>query len=97
VPAHIALDTPGLFADPQLQHRGHFVEIAHDIFPAMTIESSRLRLSGTPAPSRARSLPGPRQPLRTRNPPRLLTGAHRRPRGSRGALLAGFAASSGPW
>jgi crotonobetainyl-CoA:carnitine CoA-transferase CaiB-like acyl-CoA transferase len=58
VPAHIALDTPGLFADPQLQHRGHFIEIAHDIFPATTIESSRLRLSETPArrPERALSL-----------------------------------------
>jgi crotonobetainyl-CoA:carnitine CoA-transferase CaiB-like acyl-CoA transferase len=58
VPAHIALDTPGLFADPQLQHRGHFIEIAHGIFPATTIESSRLRLSETPArrPERALSL-----------------------------------------
>jgi crotonobetainyl-CoA:carnitine CoA-transferase CaiB-like acyl-CoA transferase len=55
VPAHVALDTPGLFADPQLQQRGHFIEIAHEMFPAMTIESSRLRFSRTPArhPERA--------------------------------------------
>jgi crotonobetainyl-CoA:carnitine CoA-transferase CaiB-like acyl-CoA transferase len=45
VAAHTALDTPGLFADPQLQHRGHFIEIAHDIYSTTTIESSRLRLS----------------------------------------------------
>jgi crotonobetainyl-CoA:carnitine CoA-transferase CaiB-like acyl-CoA transferase len=58
VPAHTALDTPGLFADAQLQQRGHFIEIAHEMFPSMTIESSRLRFSRTPAraPERALSL-----------------------------------------
>jgi len=45
VPAHVVLDMPGLFACPQLQHRGHFVEIAHEIFGTTTIESSRLRFS----------------------------------------------------
>ena len=45
IPAHAVLDTPGLFACPQLQHRGHFVEIAHEIFGTTTIESSRLRFS----------------------------------------------------
>ena len=40
---------PGLFACPQLQHRGHFVEIAHEIFGTTTIESTRLRFSRTPA------------------------------------------------
>jgi benzylsuccinate CoA-transferase BbsF subunit len=45
VPAHAVLDTPGLFACPQLQHRGHFVAIPHDVFGTTTIESSRLRLS----------------------------------------------------
>ena len=58
IPAHAALDTPGLFADPQLQHRGHFVEIAHDIYPSTTIESSRLKLSRAPerTPERALTL-----------------------------------------
>ena len=58
VPAHVAHDMPGLFADPQLRARGHFIEIAHDIYPSTTIESSRLRLSRTPArtPERALSL-----------------------------------------
>ncbi|HKA15336.1 MAG TPA: CoA transferase [Myxococcota bacterium] len=45
VPAHAVLDMPGLFACPQLQHRGHFVEIGHEIFGSTTIESSRLRFS----------------------------------------------------
>jgi crotonobetainyl-CoA:carnitine CoA-transferase CaiB-like acyl-CoA transferase len=58
VPAHAALDMPGLFADRQLRHRGHFIEIAHDIYSTTTIESSRLHLSRTPArhPERALSL-----------------------------------------
>jgi crotonobetainyl-CoA:carnitine CoA-transferase CaiB-like acyl-CoA transferase len=58
IAAHEALDMPGLFADPQLRHRGHFIEIAHDVFPTTTIESSRLKLSRNPArvPERALSL-----------------------------------------
>ncbi len=58
IPTHAALDTPALFTDPQLQHRGHFIEIAHDIYPTTTIESSRLRLSRSEArtPERAITL-----------------------------------------
>ncbi|MCP5042417.1 MAG: CoA transferase, partial [bacterium] len=58
IPAHAALDTPGLFHDPQLRHREHFVEIAHDVYPTTTIESSRLKLSRAAArtPERALSL-----------------------------------------
>jgi len=56
IPAHAALDTPGLFADPQLQHRGHFVEIPHDIYSSTTIESSRLKLSHAPARTPERAL-----------------------------------------
>ena len=58
IAAHTALDMPGLFADSQLLHRGHFIEIAHDVFPSTTIESSRLSLSRSPAkvPERALSL-----------------------------------------
>jgi crotonobetainyl-CoA:carnitine CoA-transferase CaiB-like acyl-CoA transferase len=57
VPAHAVLDTPGLFACPQLQHRGHFVAIPHDLYGTTTIESSRLRLSRSCAqvPERALS------------------------------------------
>jgi crotonobetainyl-CoA:carnitine CoA-transferase CaiB-like acyl-CoA transferase len=55
VPAHAVLDMPGLYACPQLHHRGHFVEIAHDLYGTTTIESSRLRFSRTRArvPERA--------------------------------------------
>ncbi|MEE2663790.1 MAG: CoA transferase [Myxococcota bacterium] len=45
VPVHAVLDTPGLFACPQLQHREHYLEIEHDIYQTTTVESSRLRLS----------------------------------------------------
>ena len=55
VPAHAVLDMPGLFADAQLQARGHFVELPHPIHGNATIEASRSRLSHTPAriPERA--------------------------------------------
>jgi crotonobetainyl-CoA:carnitine CoA-transferase CaiB-like acyl-CoA transferase len=49
VPAHAVLDTPGVYACPQLQHRGHYLEIAHEIYQTTTIESSRLRLSRSQA------------------------------------------------
>jgi crotonobetainyl-CoA:carnitine CoA-transferase CaiB-like acyl-CoA transferase len=55
VPSHPVHDTPGLYACPQLQHRGHYLEVAHEIFQTTTIESTRLRLSRAPArvPERA--------------------------------------------
>ena len=58
VPVHEALQTPALFEDPQLQLRGHFVEIGHDIFPTTTVESSRLVLSRSAprVPERALSM-----------------------------------------
>jgi crotonobetainyl-CoA:carnitine CoA-transferase CaiB-like acyl-CoA transferase len=45
VPAHAVLDMPGVAECPQLKHRGHFVEIPHEIFGTTTIESSRLCFS----------------------------------------------------
>jgi crotonobetainyl-CoA:carnitine CoA-transferase CaiB-like acyl-CoA transferase len=58
IASHAALDMPGLFADEQLAHRGHFIEIAHDLYPTTTIESSRLRLARAAPrqPGRALSL-----------------------------------------
>jgi len=55
VPAHAVLDTPGLSTCPQLRHRGHFVEIGHELYGTTTVESSRLRFSRTQArvPERA--------------------------------------------
>ena len=49
IAAHETLDTPGLHACPQLQHRGHYVETAHEIYQTTTIESSRLKLSDAEA------------------------------------------------
>ncbi len=37
------------YADAQLWHRGHFVELKHPIHGTTTVESSRFRLSRTPA------------------------------------------------
>ena len=45
IAAHEVLDTMGLYADPQLHHRGHYVETPHEIYQTHTIESSRLQLS----------------------------------------------------
>jgi benzylsuccinate CoA-transferase BbsF subunit len=55
IPSHAVLDTPALYADPQLEHRGHYIEIEHEMYQTSTVESSRLLLSRTPArrPERA--------------------------------------------
>jgi crotonobetainyl-CoA:carnitine CoA-transferase CaiB-like acyl-CoA transferase len=45
VPAHAVLDTPELYSDPHLQERGHFQEVAHEIYGTSTVESSRLVMS----------------------------------------------------
>jgi benzylsuccinate CoA-transferase BbsF subunit len=47
---------PGLYADAQLQARGHFVEIPHPQHGMVTIEGSRSRLSRTPARAPERAL-----------------------------------------
>ncbi len=49
VPAHVVQNSPELYADPQLQHRGHFVEVPHEIHDPTTVEGSRFKLSRTPA------------------------------------------------
>lgn len=55
VPAHEVLDMPGLYADPQLRHRGHYVAIEHPTHGTVATEAARFRLSRTPArvPARA--------------------------------------------
>jgi benzylsuccinate CoA-transferase BbsF subunit len=35
--------------DPQLLHRGHFVEVPHEIHGTTVVEGSRFKLSRTPA------------------------------------------------
>ena len=45
VPAHEVVDTVGLYACPQMQHRGHWIEAEHSIYQTTFIESGRLKLS----------------------------------------------------
>jgi benzylsuccinate CoA-transferase BbsF subunit len=60
VPAHAVQSSADLSADPQLAARGHFVPVAHPTAGDGWIESSRIRLSRTPArtPTVAPSLGG---------------------------------------
>jgi crotonobetainyl-CoA:carnitine CoA-transferase CaiB-like acyl-CoA transferase len=49
VPAHVHSSSTEAMADPQLLHRGHFVEVSHAVHGKTTVEGSRFRLSRTPA------------------------------------------------
>ena len=49
VAAHAVQDSAEALRDPQLVHRGHFVELEHEIHGTTTVEGSRFRLSRTPA------------------------------------------------
>ncbi|HEV8711770.1 MAG TPA: CoA transferase [Candidatus Binatia bacterium] len=49
VPASAVRTLHELSTDPQLVHRGHFVELAHPTHGKTTVEGSRFRLSRTPA------------------------------------------------
>ncbi len=47
IPAHEVLDTVGLYACPQMQHRGHWLPAAHELYQSTFIESGRIRMSET--------------------------------------------------
>ena len=49
VPAHPVQNSAECILDPQLLHRGHFVELPHAEMETVTIEGSRTRFSATPA------------------------------------------------
>jgi len=49
VPATAVRSMKELYDDPQLQHRGHFVQLTHPKYETTTVEGSRFRLSRTPA------------------------------------------------
>jgi crotonobetainyl-CoA:carnitine CoA-transferase CaiB-like acyl-CoA transferase len=49
VPASAVQNSVECVADPQLRHRGHFVEIPHPTLGTSAVEGSRFRLSRTPA------------------------------------------------
>jgi len=44
VPATAIRSMKELYDDPQLQHRGHFVQLAHPKYESTTVEGSRFRL-----------------------------------------------------
>ena len=77
VAAHVVQNSAGTFADPQLRHRGHFVEVPHDAMGTTWVEGSRLRLvphadprrTGRPDP-RPAHLAGPHRGARLRRGPR---------------------------
>lgn len=49
VPATAVRSMGEMYSDPQLQHRGHFVQLTHPKYETTTVEGSRFRLSRTPA------------------------------------------------
>lgn len=49
VPAHAIQDSTACFADPQLQHRNHFVELAHPTQGKSVVEGARVIFSRSPA------------------------------------------------
>ena len=49
VPAHMLPNSAEAMLDPQLLHRGHFVEVPHEIHGTTVVEGSRFSLSRTPA------------------------------------------------
>jgi crotonobetainyl-CoA:carnitine CoA-transferase CaiB-like acyl-CoA transferase len=56
VPAHQVQNSAEVFTDPQLAHRGHFNEVAHDRQGTTWVEGCRFRMSRTP-PSIDRGAP----------------------------------------
>lgn len=49
VPAHAISHSSEAYADPQLQHLGHFVEVDHPHYGRVTVEGSRFGMSATPS------------------------------------------------
>jgi crotonobetainyl-CoA:carnitine CoA-transferase CaiB-like acyl-CoA transferase len=49
IPASAVQNSPGLSNDPQLLHRGHFVQLPDPLHGTTMVEGSRFRLSRTPA------------------------------------------------
>lgn len=53
IPAHAAVDSAMAVADPQLNHRAHFVRVPHESLGEIVLEDARFRLSRTPSELRA--------------------------------------------
>ena len=48
IPAHLVLNSQDAQADPQFQHRNHFIEVPHTPTGSFYVENTRFRLSRTP-------------------------------------------------
>ena len=48
VPAHLVLNSQDAQADPQFQHRNHFIEVPHTPTGTFCVENTRFQLSRTP-------------------------------------------------
>ena len=53
IPAHALSTTEDAANDPQLQHRGHFIRLAHPLHGETTVEAPRYQLSDAPAHPKA--------------------------------------------
>jgi len=49
VPAYTVQNAREMYTDPQILHRGHFVEVPHPVTGTTWVENSRYKLSRTPA------------------------------------------------
>lgn len=52
IPAHFVQNSHEYYDDPQIKHRGHFVELPHPTYGKVTVEGPRAKLSRTPAQAR---------------------------------------------
>lgn len=52
IPAHVVQNSSGYWRDPQIVHRGHFVELPHPTYGKTVVEGPRTRLSRTPGQAR---------------------------------------------
>jgi crotonobetainyl-CoA:carnitine CoA-transferase CaiB-like acyl-CoA transferase len=52
IPAHAVQNSAEYYVDPQVAHRGHFVELPHPTYGKTTVEGPRAKLSRTPAQAR---------------------------------------------
>jgi len=49
IPAHAVQNSTEYYTDPQIAHRGHFVELPHPVYGKTIVEGARTKLSRTPA------------------------------------------------
>jgi crotonobetainyl-CoA:carnitine CoA-transferase CaiB-like acyl-CoA transferase len=52
IPAHAVQNSAEYYTDPQVAHRGHFVELPHPVYGKTIVEGARAKLSRTPAQTR---------------------------------------------